>query len=87
MKELDESKPKQGWGQKAKKDLQDDDQFNNYQDNLQKAILKLEINEKAAKGGSNNEQILEQTLDQNETLDDRKKRLQDHKDKLIEARN
>lgn len=50
MKELEDGKPKQGWGQKAKKDMNDDDQFNNYQDNIQKAIMKLEINEKSAKG-------------------------------------
>ena len=30
MKQIDESKPKEGWGQKAKKDMTDDDQFNNY---------------------------------------------------------
>ena len=62
MKQIEDGKPKQGWGQKAKKDETDEDQFNNYQENLQKAILKLEINDKAAKGGAAG-QILEQTLD------------------------
>lgn len=60
MKQIDESKPKQGWGVKAKKDLEDeDDHFNNYQENLQKAILKLEINDKSAKGTSATDKILE----------------------------
>lgn len=34
MKQLDENKPKQGWGQKAKKDMQDEDEFSNYQENI-----------------------------------------------------
>jgi hypothetical protein len=52
MKQIENGKPKEGWGIKAKKDMLDEDQFNNYQDSLQKAIYKLEINDKAAKGAS-----------------------------------
>jgi hypothetical protein len=30
MKQIEDNKPKEGWGQKAKKDMSDEDQFNNY---------------------------------------------------------
>ena len=93
MKQIEDDKVKNqnsGWGQIAKKSGNNDpDQFNQYQDNIQKAIQKLEINEKAkGAGASQASAILEETIVEGsgETMDDRKRRLQEHKDKLIADR-
>lgn len=48
MKQIEDGKPKQGWGVKAKKDIEGDE-FNHYQENLHSAIQKLELHDHDAK--------------------------------------
>lgn len=68
--EVEDQKKLSGWGQKAKKNLEGD-QFNDYQQNLQKAIMKLEMKDKTEGSAT---QLLEQTC-VDEDMEARKKRL------------
>lgn len=54
--------------------------------NLQKAIQELNVKGKQEEPEANLK-ILEQTTSEDQNLDDRKARLQNHKDKLIAERN
>lgn len=96
MQELEEEKP-EGWGfKKGQDETKEGDVLTDYQHNFDKAIKRLEMEEKrkqykgaaAQKKEVTNDKILEDTkTNENESMEERKQRLQAYKDKMIEARN
>lgn len=97
MQDLEEEKP-EGWGfKKGEDEAKQGDVLTDYQHNFDKAIKRLEMEEKRKqykgqaapqKKAADNDKILEATkTNENESMEERRLRLQAYKDKMIEARN
>ena len=98
MMEIEKNKPEDGWGFKrtelSAEDSQDEQKvFEHLQSNLKQAIKRLEMNnlqnaiQDLNTKNQKSDDILSKTTSDSQTLEDRKKRLQDHREKLLEERN